>query len=282
VIRSFRKWALPFFLILYVLSGVVLMLAEARLTFSGWTFPKPWQEPSPDTAPEEVSVQSSAGDTITGWWLSPMGWTPAQGAVLYLHGNAENVSTSARTLLRLRDELHSAVLGFDYPGYGRSSGQPEEQTCQAAAQASFSWLLEKGVPAERITVVGQSLGAAIALELVRQNPCRLLVTSGAFTTFPDIAQHRYFWLPARYLVRQRFNNVSAIGQLQTPVFIVHGKADHVVPFSHGEQLYAMARPPKRLYGIAKHHHSFPKQPEFYATVRAFLQETETAALPAPR
>jgi len=259
----------------YVGMLVVLLACEDRLAFAGWTFRKAWVGPPAGSVVEVARVATPDGNMIQAWWLPPAEWTPAQGALLYMHGNGENLSNCGHALKKWRDELKTGVLGFDYPGYGHSTGTPSEQSCYAAAQASLDWIVrEKKVAPEDVTLVGQSLGGAMAIELGCRQRCRMVVTSGAFTSFPEIAQHRFFWIPAFYLVHLRFDNLGKMRELKTPMFITHGTADRSVPFSHGERLSAaIGKEPKRFYVTPGHGHSQPETAAFYEAVRGFLTET---------
>jgi len=261
---------------LYVAALWVLLACEDRLAFVGWTFRKPWEEPPAGTVVEDARIAASDGNVIDAWWLPPAGWTPAKGALLYMHGNGENVSNCGKALKKWRDELQMGAFGFDYPGYGNSTGTPNEQSCYAAAQAALDWLVQdKKVAAKDVTLVGQSLGGAMAIELACRQRCRMLVTSSTFVSFPEIAQHRFFWIPAYYLVHLHFNNLAKMRELKTPMFITHGTADHAVPFSHGERLYAaIGTEPKRFYAAPGCGHSQPDTEGFYEAVRGFLKETE--------
>jgi fermentation-respiration switch protein FrsA (DUF1100 family) len=272
-----RRWArvAVWFAGLYIIMLVVLLAGEDRLAFAGWTFRKAWVGPPSGTVVEDAMITAPDGNIIQAWWLPPADWTPAQGALVYMHGNGENLSNCGHALKKWRDELHLGVLGFDYPGYGHSTGTPSEQSCYAAAQAALDWIVrEKKVAPENVTLVGQSLGGAMAIELGCRQRCRMVVTSGAFTSFPEIAQHRFFWIPAFYLVHLRFDNLSKMRELKTPMFITHGTADRSVPFSYGERLYAaVGSEPKRFYATPGHGHSQPDSAAFYEAVRGFLKET---------
>jgi hypothetical protein len=260
---------------MYAVVVLVLVLGENRLAFPGWTIRKPWLAPPTKTVVEEESISTTDGHTIQGWWIPAPDWTPAKGAVLYMHGNGENLSTCGKALRNWRNELQMGVLGFDYPGFGHSTGTPDEQSCYASAQAAFDWIVHaKGVAARDVVVIGQSMGGAMATEIASRQRCRMLLTSGAFTSFPDIAQQHYGWLPARYLVRLQFDNLDKMHRMETPAFIAHGMEDRTVPFAHGERLYAAATMGlKRFYPVPDHGHSQPDSKEFYSAVRAFLQET---------
>ena len=122
---------------------------------------------------------------------------------------------------------------FDYPGFGRSSGQPSEAGCYAAGDAAYDWLREvQKVPGERIILYGGSLGGGTATDLASRRPHRALVLVACFTSFPDMAQTRFPWLPGRWLVHNRFDNLGKIADCRGPVFIAHGTRDGLIPFAH--------------------------------------------------
>src|SRR5262249_37238925 len=146
---------------------------------------------------------------IHAWWIPQPG---ARGALLYCHGNAGNLSHCARLALLLKQALGESVLLIDYPGYGKSEGQPNEPGCHAAGDAAHEWLIQvQKIPPERVILFGTSLGAAVATDLASRRPHRALVLVRAFTSAPDMAQHLYPFLPARWLTRSRFDSLARIG-----------------------------------------------------------------------
>ena len=227
---------------------------------------------------ENVEMTSRLGDRIHAWWSVPHGWKPEQGAVIFCHGNGGNLSLRAGALPHWTGELGLAVLLFDYPGYGRSSGTPSEAGCYAAGDAAYDWLTDvQTVPVERIILYGGSLGGGIATELARRRPHRALVLVAAFTSFPDMAQLRFPWLPGRWLVRNQFDNLEKIANCRGPVFIAHGTSDDLIPLEQGEHLFAAAREPKRLLRMFHYRHNDLPTDEFYPALHAFLADCERTA-----
>src|SRR5262249_15239623 len=156
-----------------------------------------WQEPPPALRAEDVWLSLDGGVRVHAWWCPPEGWEPGQGAVLYCHGNAGNLSHRAESIRRWQERLNTGVLIFDYPGYGRSTGRPGEAGCRAAADAACDWLLrERGVAPANVLLHGGSLGGAVAADLATRRPYRALVLLGTFTSVADMARRLYPWLPA--------------------------------------------------------------------------------------
>jgi pimeloyl-ACP methyl ester carboxylesterase len=260
---------------LYLVVVVVLMALEDTLLYPGAPFSIEEREPSADLAVRQLTLTAGDGTPISAWFTAAQGWRPEQGAVLYSHSNGSNLSLRQGRLRRWRQHLGRAVLVYDYPGYGQSGGWPTEAGCHAAAEAAWAWLVEEQkVPAKEVILLGSSLGTALATELAARHENRLLVLTGAFTSFPDIAQERVPWVPARWLVHNRLDSLAKIGRVKGPVFIAHGTADRVVPMWMGERLFAQAPAPKRFHAMPGQPHLHPAHAEFFAAVREFLTETQ--------
>jgi fermentation-respiration switch protein FrsA (DUF1100 family) len=280
--RSWRGFTLRLIKIAccaYVGVIVLLMVLENWLLFHPVSAAEEWWAP-PSWRVEDVQLRTANGTAIHAWWCPVEGWQPAQGAMLYCHGNAGNLSMRAEPIAQWQEELHQSVLIFDYPGYGRSEGKPTESACYAAADAAHDWLTQvKRMPAESIVIYGSSLGGAVAVDLASRRPHRALVLVSTFLSMPDMAQSVYPWLPARWLVRSRFDSAAKIGRCTQPVFIAHGTADSLVPFSQGRRLFETANEPRKFLALEGFGHLEAFSAEFFPTLRAFL--AEHAKLPGP-
>jgi fermentation-respiration switch protein FrsA (DUF1100 family) len=257
-----------------VVAMLILLPFENRFAFPGASFDSGWHEPSPELNIKQLNLTARDGNTIHAWFTAPDGWKPEQGAVLYSHGNGDNLSSRQPNLERWRREVNRAVLVYDYPGYGKCTGRPTEAGCYAAIDAAHAWLVEEQkVPAKEVILLGSSMGGAMATDLAARVENRMLVLVNTYTSFPDIAQHKLFFLPVRWLVSNRLDNLGKIASVKGPVFIAHGTADRVVPYRMGERLFAAAREPKQFLSMEDHPHMHPSRPSFYKAVRTFLEET---------
>jgi fermentation-respiration switch protein FrsA (DUF1100 family) len=253
----------------------VLLGLENRFVFAPTRAIQDWQPPPADLHIQDVELTSSDSTRIHAWWMTPHDWQQADGALLYSHGNAGNLSHRGDGLRRWRDQMHLAVLIFDYPGYGRSSGRPTEAGCYAAADAAYDFLTDTAkVPGDRIMLYGGSLGGAVATDLATRRPHRALVLVSVFSSLADMARLVVPWLAAGWFIRRRFNNLAKLPACHQPVFIAHGTADRVVPFSQGERLFAVANEPKMFFPMAGYDHNHTPPLAFYEALRQFLARPE--------
>ena len=125
--------------------------------------------------------------------------------------------------------------------------------------------------AKRILVA--LLGAAVAVDLASRRPHRALILVSPFSSFPDVAQSHYPFLPARWLVHNRFDSLGKIGNCTAPLLIVHGTRDSTAPFAQAEKLFAAAGNPKRLVPVEGADHSDSVMAGFFPIVRQFLLDT---------
>lgn len=192
---------------------------------------------------EAVTLTTADRVRLHGWFL-PAG--PEQPTLLFLHGNAGNISHRLDSL-RLFHRLGLNVFIFDYRGYGRSGGRPSEQGTYRDALAVWHYLTEqRGIPAARIVLFGRSLGGAVAVWLAERTRPAALILESTFTSVRDLAARYYPWLPVSLLTRIRYPSLVRIGGLHLPVLIVHSRDDEIIPYEHALRLFEAAPAPKRL------------------------------------
>lgn len=201
---------------------------------------------------ETVHLNTGDGVRLHGWYVPA---ASPRGTLLFFHGNAGNISHRLDSL-RIFHGLNLDVLIFDYRGYGQSEGKPDEEGTHRDALAAWRHLTElRGVAADRIVLFGRSLGAALAARLATEVRPGGLILESAFTSVPDLATDLYWWLPARPLARLHYATRDYLAQVTCPVLVVHSPEDEIIPYRHGQALYAEARPPKAFLQLRGDHNS---------------------------
>jgi hypothetical protein len=233
---------------------------------------------------QDIRFESEDGVPLHGWLLSPRDRV-SRGTILFLHGNAENISTHVRSVLWLVQEGYT-VFAFDYRGYGWSGGEaPDIPGVHRDARAALSKILSlPGVSADRLVVFGQSLGAAIAVHTVATaSPSRrprALILDSPFTGYRRIVRDKLsslivtwpFAWPASRFFDDEYSPGRWIGKIgPVPVIVIHGTADRVVPYAHGKELYDLASEPKGIWTVEGGGHTTAlRNPEVRGQFLAFL------------
>ena len=195
-----------------------------------------------------TSELGQAAGTLHGWWLP----NPGTGrTLLFFHGNYGNISYNLERI-RFHHSLGFSVLAVDYRGFGQSSPlTPTEQTTYADAEAAWQHLTGcRQIVPEQITVMGHSMGGAIAIDLAtRHSDMAGLIVKSSFTTLRDAVEARpiYRLFPIEYMLREPFDSLSKVAQLKVPVLYIHGDRDPDVPAEMSQRLYDASPAPKQLW-----------------------------------
>jgi len=198
---------------------------------------------------EDVSFETSDGVTLHGWFIA--GRAPR--VLLFFHGNAGNISHRLDSIRQFRN-LELSVFIIDYRGYGQSEGRTTESGIYRDADAAWRYLTEtRGVRPGDVVIFGRSLGGSVAARLAAQQHPLALIVESSFTSVPDIAQELYPWLPARWLSRLSHATRDYVRDVRCPVLVVHSRDDEIIPFHHGQAIFAAAPEPRTLLTLRGSH-----------------------------
>jgi len=199
---------------------------------------------------ESVSFETRDGVPLSGWFVPSEN---ARGVVLFCHGNAGNISHRLESIM-VFNQLGLDILIFDYRGYGQSEGKPSENGTYRDAEAAWHYLVEeRQVNPSNIIIFGRSLGGAIAAWQAQAQTPGALILESTFTSAPDIAARLYPYLPVRLISRFKYNTAKYLDNVNCPVLVVHSRQDELMPFSHGQRLFEIAKEPKRFLEISGSH-----------------------------
>ena len=182
-----------------------------------------------------------------------------RGVVFFLHGNAGNLVTWT-TGVDFYQRINYDLFIIDYRGYGKSTGQVEsEAQLHADVRAAYDAMaaLYRDTP---IVIYGRSLGTALAAPLARDVDPRLLILVSAFTSLAAAATQQYPWAP-EWILKYPMRTDAVIGDVKSPILLIHGSDDKLIPLADSERLKALARSPTELLVVpgAGHNniHKFP-------------------------
>jgi hypothetical protein len=223
---------------------------------------------------EDLTCTTSDGVRVHGWLMKPEGKPDAW--LLFSHGNGGNISGRPQ-IARPLVQRNLAVLLYDYRGYGKSEGSPDEQGTYRDAEAMLAELLARAQSPKHVFLFGRSLGGGVSYELAVRHPeLGGLITDATFTSMPEMAR-RVFPIPFVWrLVRNRYDNLAKAPQVTMPRLVMHGTADELIPYSMGEQLRDATDPPSRFHAIegGGHNDTFAVGGSEYAeAVRRFIDDS---------
>ncbi len=237
------------FCLVYLGLCVGIFVFQDKLIF----FPSPTLQSTPETvslAYEDVYLNSTDGNKIHGWYVPHEN---AKGHILFFHGNAGNVSHRIETL-RIFHEIGLATLIIDYQGYGLSEGKPSEQNSYDDALAAWNYFIEeRKIKPDTIIIHGRSLGGGVASWLASEKDHALLILESTFRSTVEMGKEIYPFLPISLISTTRFEIEKRIGNIQSPLMIIHSQQDNTVPFHHAEHLFRLAKQPKEFVEISGEH-----------------------------
>ena len=211
-------------------------------------------------------LTTADGETIYALYLPNK---KAKYTLLVSHGNAEDIGH----LWPFLQEMQShgfAVFAYDYHGYGLSSGKPTEHNTYLDINAAYDYLTQRlNVAPENIIVYGYSVGAAVALDLAVRKPVAAVILQGAFVTAFRVMTR------IQLIPFDKFDNLKKIKQLKCPLLMIHGTADNVIPFWHGQKLYKAAVVPKQFYRVEGAGHNdivVVAGKEYWNTIKNFVKK----------
>jgi len=236
---------------------------------------------------EELSPIASDGVRLHGWWVHGRG----DRVLLLFHGNAGNVSHRLDRAKLFVESLGVDLFLVDYRGYGRSAGRPSEAGLYRDGLAIYDAAVERGFPAERIVLFGESLGCAVAVEValaLQGDRGTVRSPSGGpsgvaletpFLSVPALAREHYPFVP-RFLVRSRYDTASKIARVVPPKLFVAAALDEIAPVAHARRLFELAKPPKELLvvpGAGHNETSLAGGEEYLSVWRRFLDAIDSVS-----
>ena len=261
--------------ILYLAYCGFLFLMQRQIMFPRNQIPQPVQS-QPEIGGLEKIWLALDGGKVEAWFLPPVD-APAKKpapAVIFGHGNGELIDFWPEELERFT-RLGIALLLVEYPGYGRSAGNPSEESITQTFVAAYDNLTSrKDIDPARIVFFGRSMGGGAVCALARHRPSAAIILMSTFTSAKSLAKK--FLLPP-FLVRDPFDNLAVVKSYPGPVLIIHGKHDSIIPFSHAKALHAAAQQGEIIAYNAGHNDCPPDWNVFWKDVEGFLLENNIIA-----
>lgn len=205
---------------------------------------------------EEVRFESTDGTDLHGWFMPPRA-KQAKGTVVFSHGNAGSLGHHLGFVMWLVEAGYQVFM-YDYRGFGESGGELDRRGMIEDVKGAFAYVsARKDVDATRLVSYGHSLGGAKSVTALSDNRIaglRAVVIDGAFASYRSMARLVGGEIGAN-LITDEFSPKDFIGKISgTPLLVVHGERDQVVPLTQGKQLFELANEPKTLFEVKGGNH----------------------------
>ncbi|CAF1283401.1 unnamed protein product [Adineta steineri] len=233
---------------------------------------------------QSIYLQTLDGEFIHAYWIYQVGDINSTTTVLYLHGAGGNISHRLEVLQLFHENLHCNILIIDYRGFGKSSGVPSELGLYIDAQAAYDYLIYKQkILPENIIVLGTSLGASVAIQLVSDplNRVKVAIFENAFISVPEIA--KYFLTYAKSVIGitksigfiYLFDSLPKVRRIECPCIYLTGLLDPLIPTWMSNTLYneTLSSTKRQLYEYPfGKHNDLPVMKDYFENIQSFINE----------
>lgn len=203
------------------------------------TVPEPSDHGVPEMRP--VRIRAQDGVEFLAWWTPPA--SDDHAAVVLFHGNAGHIGERAYKARTLIDAGHGVLL-TTYRYNAGAGGRPAEPLLLADGHAAADHVESLGIAPHRLVMYGESLGSGVAVAVAAERDVGALILETPYSSVAEVAQSHYWYTPAKWLVRDRYDSMARIGGVRAPILVFHGDADTTIPIRFAQRLFEAAPEPK--------------------------------------
>jgi fermentation-respiration switch protein FrsA (DUF1100 family) len=252
-------------LITYLIILTYIYLFQRNLLYH--PFDNDYQEDEINFDYNEIFIQNNEGIKLKAW-LHEKDLINKK-TIIFFHGNAGNLKNRNYKLNEL-SKFDINFLIIAYRGFSGNQGKPSEQGLYEDARSALNWLKIKGVKEKNLILYGESLGTAVAIEIAQSKDLAGIILESPFTSMVELAQKYYPFLPVKFLLKDRYETIKKLPNITSPLLVLHGKLDSIVPFSMGKKLFDKANEPKFNYFIDNDDHMMRYDQKLLDEIKKFI------------
>ena len=190
--------------------------------------------------------------------------------ILFLHGNAGSLENRIHKINHF-NEMEINFLIISWRGFSGNEGKPTEEGLYKDAKSAVKWLINKGVKKENIIIYGESLGTGVATEISQNESFSGIILESPFTSMVAAGKSKYPIFPIGLLLKDKYESDKKIKNIKSPVLVMHGEADTIVPFWMGKKIYELANDPKYYYFPEYDDHMMEYNDKLLNTLKSFIK-----------
>ena len=218
---------------------------------------------------KEIFIETDKNIKLKSWFINKD--LKKFKTVVFFHGNAGNLLNRVHKINEL-NKLDINILLTSWRGFSGNKGKPSEKNLYYDAQQIIDWLKVQGLDNKDIVLYGESLGTGVATELASKNNFGGIILESPFTSMVDTAKIYYPYLPVNFLLKDRYDSKSKINDIKTPILIMHGKMDNIVPQQMGLELFEKANNPKYSYFPEDDDHMMNYNEQLLNKIKIFINK----------
>ena len=218
---------------------------------------------------EEIFIETDKKIKLKSWFIKKD--LNKFKTILIFHGNAGNLFNRVYKLNEL-NKLDVNILLISWRGFSGNKGKPTEKNLYHDAEEAVKWLNNRGAISKNIILYGESLGTGVATELGTRNAFGGIILESPFTSIANAAKIYYPYLPVNIILKDRYNSIGKIKNITTPILIMHGKKDNIVPQKMGLELYEKANQPKFSYFPENDDHMMEYNDNLLNSIKLFINK----------
>ena len=192
--------------------------------------------------------------------------------LVFFHGNAGDLSNRIYKLNEL-SKLNLNYLIFAYRGFNDSEGKPSEEGLYKDAENVIKWLKSKNILENKIILYGESLGTAVAIHTAQSKNFSGIILEAPFTSMVDLGQKYYPFFPVKFLLKDKYESKKKLNLINSPVLVMHGEKDKIVPFYMGKQIFEILPSPKFSYFNEQDDHMMEYNQDLIDSIKNFIDQS---------
>ena len=216
---------------------------------------------------EKVKIKTKDNIELLGWHHKK---DNNYKTILFLHGNAGSLENRIHKINHFND-MNLNFLIIAWRGFSGNKGQPTENGLYIDAKSAVDWLKSKGIDKENIIIYGESLGTGVATEIGQNNNFAGIILESPFTSMIEAGKTKYPMFPIGLLLKDKYESDKKVKNIKSPILIMHGRQDKIVPFWMGERMFKLANEPKYSYFSEYDDHMMEFNQELINSLKLFLK-----------
>ena len=190
--------------------------------------------------------------------------------ILFLHGNDGSLENRIHKINHFKD-MNVNFLLLSWRGFSGNKGKPTESGLYEDARSAVRWLKSNGITEKNIIIYGESLGTGVATEIAQNKNFAGIILESPFTSMIDAGKDKYPYLPVRLLLKDKYESNKKIQNIKSPILIMHGMVDNIVPFDMGKKMYELANEPKYSYFSEYDDHMMEYNEKLLESLKVFIK-----------